>query len=141
MAVDAILSRLEKVRSIGPMKWQARCPAHDDKTPSLAVKELGDGRILIHCFSGCGAASVMETLGLTLADLMPPPEEHHYAPIRKPWTGDDALRCISSALVVVAIATADAVEQKPLSEADLKTLCEAASRIERALGHVDGLGR
>lgn len=31
----------------------ARCPAHDDRSPSLSIKDGRDGRLLVHCFAGC----------------------------------------------------------------------------------------
>jgi hypothetical protein len=39
----------------------ARCPAHDDRTPSLGVS-LGRQAILFHCFSGCNQQSVLSAL-------------------------------------------------------------------------------
>lgn len=51
---------------------QARCPAHGDVHPSLSVRQVPDGRILVHCFVGCSSADIVAALGLTLADLMPP---------------------------------------------------------------------
>ena len=39
-------------------KGMARCPAHDDSTPSLGVT-LGRKAILFHCFAGCDQASVL----------------------------------------------------------------------------------
>lgn len=39
-----------------------RCPAHDDRTPSLSVR-LGRRRLLFHCFAGCDAASILAALG------------------------------------------------------------------------------
>jgi hypothetical protein len=50
----------------------ARCPSHDDHTPSLHFSEGEDGRALLHCFVGCSTESVVAALGLTLADLFPP---------------------------------------------------------------------
>lgn len=69
--VEILLSRLDKVRSTGNRKWQARCPAHEDNSPSLSILEKDDGRILIHCHAQCGGAAVMEALGLSLSDLFP----------------------------------------------------------------------
>ena len=37
----------------GP-RWMARCPAHDDQTPSLSISEGSDGIVLVKCFTGCG---------------------------------------------------------------------------------------
>lgn len=52
-------------------KGMARCPAHDDRTPSLGVS-LGRHAILFHCFAGCDQASVIDALrreGTTPASL------------------------------------------------------------------------
>ena len=42
-------------------KGMARCPAHDDRTPSLGVM-LGRNAILFHCFAGCPQADVLAAL-------------------------------------------------------------------------------
>lgn len=42
-------------------KGMARCPAHDDRTPSLGVM-LGRKAILLHCFAGCNQTSVLNAL-------------------------------------------------------------------------------
>ena len=39
-----------------------RCPAHDDRTPSLSVAQTPDGRVLVHCFAGCTQAAVIGAL-------------------------------------------------------------------------------
>ncbi|HEX8215048.1 MAG TPA: toprim domain-containing protein [Allosphingosinicella sp.] len=39
-----------------------RCPAHDDRTPSLSVR-LGRSRLLLHCFAGCEAGEILRALG------------------------------------------------------------------------------
>jgi hypothetical protein len=38
-----------------------RCPAHDDRTPSLSVRP-GRTRLLLHCFAGCDASDVLRAL-------------------------------------------------------------------------------
>ena len=40
----------------------ARCPAHEDRTPSLSVTETRDGRALVHCHAGCSQGAVIEAL-------------------------------------------------------------------------------
>ena len=42
--------------------YAARCPAHDDRTPSLSLRDAEDGRVLVHCFSGCEQAAVIAAL-------------------------------------------------------------------------------
>ena len=39
-----------------------QCPAHEDRTPSLSVTSAQDGRVLVHCFTGCSQRSVLEAL-------------------------------------------------------------------------------
>ena len=63
--------------------WMCRCPAHDDSTPSLSIREeKPGGRIFIKCFAGCKDTVILKQLGLTLKDLFP--EGERVAP---PTTG------------------------------------------------------
>ena len=41
--------------------WMARCPAHDDRNPSLSIRQV-DGIVLVHCFSGCSQRAVIAVL-------------------------------------------------------------------------------
>jgi hypothetical protein len=68
--VDRILGLLQGVRKSG-RGWSARCPAHEDRSASLSLAEGDDGRVLLRCFAGCGAADVVGALGLSLGDLFP----------------------------------------------------------------------
>ena len=71
MHYNPLLALLDGVKKTGGNSYVARCPAHDDKSPSLAVSVAEDGRILMHCFAGCSTSDVMSSLGLGLADLFP----------------------------------------------------------------------
>jgi hypothetical protein len=70
--VEQVLDRLEHVRP-GSNGWTALCPAHDDSRASLSVAEGGDGRVLIHCFAGCGIEEILAVLDLEMFDLFPHP--------------------------------------------------------------------
>lgn len=70
MRIEDVLARLAAVRPNGERSWMARCPAHDDRNPSLSVSEGEGGRVLFNCFAGCAAESVAAALGLKMADLM-----------------------------------------------------------------------
>jgi putative DNA primase/helicase len=67
-----LLERLEGVRGTGP-KWTARCPGHDDRRPSLSIRERSNGDLLVHCHRGCPTEEVVEAVGLTMADLFAEP--------------------------------------------------------------------
>jgi hypothetical protein len=57
-------------------KHAARCPAHEDRSPSLSVAEGSDGRALVYCFSGCETRDIIAAIGLTWSDLFPPGHRH-----------------------------------------------------------------
>ena len=42
--------------------WVARCPAHDDRKPSLAISNTDDGKVLVRCHAGCNQARVIAAL-------------------------------------------------------------------------------
>ena len=69
--INQLIDRLESVRKTGTDRYIAKCPAHDDGDPSLSVRELPDGRILIKCFSGCGGLDILTSIGLEWADVRP----------------------------------------------------------------------
>jgi hypothetical protein len=48
--------------------WSARCPAHEDRNPSLSIHER-DGKILIHCHASCTPEKVCAAIGIGLRDL------------------------------------------------------------------------
>lgn len=65
---ELLLSRLDGVRSSGPDRWVAICPSHDDKSPSLSVRDAGD-RVLVHCHAGCTFSAVIGALGIEARQL------------------------------------------------------------------------
>lgn len=42
--------------------WSARCPAHDDRNPSLSLGDSGNGRVWVRCFTGCTRDEVVASL-------------------------------------------------------------------------------
>jgi DNA primase len=71
MGINAILEYLDKVKGSNG-RYQACCPAHDDKSPSLAISESPDGKVLLKCFAGCTADEIVGSIGMELKDLFPP---------------------------------------------------------------------
>ena len=97
MTAAALLDRLDKVRQRGPDQWSACCPAHEDRGPSLSIKELLDGRVLLKCFAGCDVESVVGALGLSLEALFPPrAEQSGPAPRRRLITPGQALEVLEA---------------------------------------------
>src|SRR2546425_974634 len=66
-AAAKLLDRLERVKQAAPGRWLARCPAHEDRAPSLSIRELDDGRIRLNDFGGCGTDAVLAALWLTMS--------------------------------------------------------------------------
>ncbi len=68
---ERVLGRLDKVKSKGKGKFEACCPAHDDRHPSLAIAFVPDGRVLLHCRAGCDILNVLDAAGLDWSDVSP----------------------------------------------------------------------
>jgi hypothetical protein len=129
-----LLSRLEKVKKTGTDKWQARCPAHDDKGPSLAIRELDDGRILLHCFAGCGAAEVLGAVGMEFGNLYPTTASFHLPPVKRAFSPRDALNCLAYEALVLLQHANHLTTGAPLTEAGRDRLRLSARRINAAHG-------
>lgn len=70
--INKVLNALTNPKPSGQNKWLCKCPSHNDKSPSLAIKEESDGRVLLYCFAGCSTQEIVESIGLSLSDLFPP---------------------------------------------------------------------
>jgi hypothetical protein len=140
--VENLLQRLEKVKGRNG-SWTARCPAHADKGPSLAVREADDGRILVHCFAGCETANVLGAVGLDMTDLFPPEEKRKDYPVTgkpsmKPaFYASDLMRIIAFEALVVQIVAFDISEGKKISENDRQRMKVACERIEEAMRYAN----
>jgi hypothetical protein len=132
MSADTLLSRLDRVRKTGTGRWVACCPAHDDKAPSLSVRELPDGRVLLHCFAGCPAESVLSAVGLEFRDLMPERIGDHVPRERRPFGAHDVLRIVAHECLVAANIATRLRTQIDISEDDLERLWLAAGRLAHA---------
>ena len=133
MSIETLLDRLDGVRESGPGKYLSRCPSHDDRSPSLAIKDGDDGRILLHCFAGCETEHVLSALGLTFADVMPERigDEHRYKPMRQRFDARQVLECVSHEVIVICL-----IAEKYASiigDKDEARLMLAATRLNTAL--------
>jgi hypothetical protein len=138
MKVEDFVSRLEKVKRTGKGSWLARCPAHEDRSPSLSVGVGDDGRILVRCFAECGAHAVVSALGLELSDLYP---EREIPGDRSPamrFPAADVLSAVADELMVVEIIAGDLELGLVVKQDDYDRLHLAIDRViaakEAALG-------
>lgn len=51
-------------------RWVARCPAHNDRHPSLRIRR-GKHAVLLKCWAGCPLGDILQALGLSTRDLFP----------------------------------------------------------------------
>jgi RecA/RadA recombinase len=77
--IKRVLAALEE-RDCAPKRcgngWSARCPSHDDRTPSLCIGEGEEGRVLLKCHAGCDYPDVLRALGLSERDLFSAASPH-----------------------------------------------------------------
>ena len=140
MIADKLLSRLEGVRSTGKDKWLARCPAHDDHSPSLNIREVDD-RVLIHCFAGCSVYEVVSAVGLELSDLFAEKlKTGGCKPILKPFPSADILRALNSDITFIVLCASYMAKGVKLGGEDLHHLIGVAGRFRAALD-AGGLNR
>jgi hypothetical protein len=76
----ATVSRfLEALRAVGcePIPsgrgFASRCPAHDDRRPSLRIDAGGDGRALVYCYAGCPLEAICTAAGVRPSELFADP--------------------------------------------------------------------
>lgn len=132
MSADALLSRLGKVKRTGNGTWLACCPAHEDKSPSMSIRELEDGRVLVHCFAGCGVEEILGAVALDFDALFPPKPIEHAAPIRRPYPAADVLEALAFEMNLVALVAQDIAAGKDIIDRDLMRVQICAERIREA---------
>ncbi len=133
MKADLILSASRKVRQTGPSSWICSCPAHEDHSPSMTVRELDDGRILVHCFAGCSVEEILAAAGLTFDALFPDKPIEHAAPVRKPFPAADVLAAVADdAALLVVFAGNLGSKGGDLTVDDYMAFLDAAGRIMEA---------
>lgn len=127
--VELLLTSLKGVKQIGKDKWKACCPAHDDSRPSLSIAER-DGKVLIFCWAGCGAADVLEAVGLSFSDLYEKGQSKAF--IKSDWKFKRAVRdnFIHDAMVII-LAGECLCKGIPVHPRDLDEVAAATGRITR----------
>ena len=73
--ITRVLDALHHVTGAQPQHngrgWSSRCPAHDDRRPSLSIAEGRDGCVLLTCHAGCTLDAICGALDLNTVELFP----------------------------------------------------------------------
>lgn len=133
MSAEILLSKLDRVKRTGSGRWIASCPCRDDKRPSMTIRELDDGRVLIHDFGGSSPTDILNAVGLSFSDLFPEKLTDHGKPERRPFAAADVLRTVAFEALLVALAAARLAGGHTLDGTDRARLTLAASRIREAM--------
>lgn len=126
-----LIDRLERVRETRPGHWSARCPAHDDHTPSLSIDEAADETLLIHCFAGCAPGDVLAAVGLSLSDLYPEPPQSRGRATRSRWSARELVEILSEESLIIVMGASDLRAGRAMSDEDLGRVALAEQRIRR----------
>ncbi len=116
--IDKLLSRLDGVKQAGTGKWVARCPAHDDSSPSLAITDAGE-KTLIKCWAGCPTLDVLGAIGMDFSDLFEGREQTHIKPQKYRFSANQLMFLISKSLSEVCFLLERHFAQG-LTEAEMK---------------------
>ena len=129
MSIDNLLSRLSRVKRTGSGQWIASCPTREDKSPSLAIRELDDGTVLLHDFGGDSVDAILGAVGLSFADLYPAQPGTYRKPARRPFNASDVLALVAFESAVAAVVCSDVINNQEIAEADFERLLVAAQRL------------
>jgi len=91
--IAEFIARLDRVRKTKD-GWTSRCPAHEDRNPSLSVSVGDGGRIIACCHAGCSIESIAAAIGWTVRDLFP--AEENASTNRRPRSPRKAKRAFRS---------------------------------------------
>jgi hypothetical protein len=133
MSAATLLERLDGVKKTGPDRWVARCVVHEDRSPSVSVRELPDGRVLVHCFAGCKNEEILDAIGLHWSALFPTDwagKDFRRAP---GIPASDVLRCVAGEVTLVLLIARDMEQGLIPAPKDIERLAVANRRIQAAL--------
>lgn len=129
--IDIIIEKLEKCRQAGYSRYIACCPAHDDKSPSLSVRQV-DGKILLHCHAGCEPDAVLAALGLRWSDVFEDEWDAAYHSAISQKTKLPPVDPLSHEYTILFLANEQIERNDPLSIEDEARVKLAMERVEAA---------
>lgn len=127
--IEAILDRLCNAKKMGEFRWQARCPAHDDRSPSLSVSEGSEGKVLLKCWAGCSIESIVGAIGLNLSDLFPRSSKYERSSAPK-YSARDVVKTLLMEATIVFLGYRSLQHGEILTEPDQARIEAAIKAIE-----------
>ena len=128
--IEIFLSRLDGVKAKGNGKWIAKCPAHADKSPSFAVSQASDGKILIKCWAGCESSEILAAMGLKWSDLSPTKYDKKKSDFPSFNTYEMFPLLVQEALILF-LANKELSQGKLLNAVDLARVEQASETVQR----------
>jgi hypothetical protein len=148
MTAAALLARLDRVRQTGRSTWVACCPCHaSESRSSLAIRELPDGRVLVHDFGGCAIEDVLGAVGLDFGDLFPEKvdtsaeargDRRYRSRQAQRFDSATVLRAVHDDVLMAATVIARFVDGATPDDAERAALWSAAGRLADAVGVLNG---
>ena len=134
MYIEDLLNRFDGVRETGGGQYSCRCPAHEDKSNSLGIKQ-GDGeRIMMNCFAGCQTEDVLGAVGLTFKDILPS-NDYNKQVKEKGFNPYSVLKMIRDEVLIIGLASVDIKKGKALSNKEHDRLLKAIGNVRDAYSH------
>ena len=133
--IELILSRLEKVSGNEKSgRFKALCPAHADRSPSLSICVGDDGRVLLHCFSGCRAEAIVSSVNLTMMELFCVDTGTMRPPLVPGVSRRELRTAIEFEKTILFIAKTDETKGRCISANDLQRAQLALQRLAKSKG-------
>ncbi len=134
MFLQDVLNNFDNVKESGSGQYSCRCPAHEDKSNSLGIKQ-GDGeRIMMNCFAGCDTKHILDAVGLDWKDILPS-NDYNEQVKEKGFNPYSVLKMIRDEVLIIGLASVDIKKGKALSDKEHDRLLKAIGNVRSAYGH------
>lgn len=99
----------------------------------MTVRELEDGRVLVHCFGGCAVDQILGALGLDFDALFPDKlPKDNYPRERRPFPAADVLAAVAQETFYVAYMACTMSQGYVLDDTDKALLMRSYERLMEA---------
>jgi hypothetical protein len=138
MNIDILLNRLDGVKQlpkdIHAARYVAKCPAHDDTHPSLAVTLTHQNQVLVHCRAHCGGIDVLAAVGLEFKDLHDRPLDYQgYKRVKRAYSYQQLFEVFQYDIAFVMQCNQILMKGEPLPKQTLLNLYMVAEKLAYSL--------